>query len=92
MRIWIDAQVSPRIAQWIEDNFEFEATAVRDRGLRDSEDAEIFKAARAENAILLTKDRDFLDLLGRFGPPPKMIWLTCGNTSNEAFSIFSPKL
>lgn len=83
MRIWIDAQLSPQIALWISDNFEFEAIAVCELGLRDAEDIEIFNSARDENAIVLTKDRDFLDLLGRFGPPPKVIWLTCGNTSNE---------
>jgi predicted nuclease of predicted toxin-antitoxin system len=73
----------PQIALWISDNFEFEAIAVCELGLRDAEDIEIFNSARDENAIVLTKDRDFLDLLGRFGPPPKVIWLTCGNTSNE---------
>jgi len=25
---------------------------------------------------------DFLRLLEQYGPPPKVIWLTCGNTSN----------
>ncbi len=83
MRIWIDAQLSPQIALWISDNFEFQAVAVRQLGLRDADDIEIFNSARDEDAIVLTKDRDFLDLLGRYGPPPKVIWLTCGNTSNE---------
>lgn len=31
---------------------------------------------------MLTKDSDFVHLLERFGPPPQVIWLTCGNTSN----------
>ena len=31
---------------------------------------------------MITKDRDFVELLGRLGPPPKIIWITCGNTSN----------
>lgn len=30
----------------------------------------------------MTKDSDFLILLDRHGPPPQIIWLTCGNTSN----------
>jgi predicted nuclease of predicted toxin-antitoxin system len=30
----------------------------------------------------MTKDSDFLFLLDRFGVPPQIIWLTCGNTSN----------
>ncbi len=31
----------------------------------------------------MTKDSDFLRLLDRIGPPPKVIWVTCGNTSNR---------
>lgn len=31
---------------------------------------------------MLTKDSDFCDLLTRFGSPPQVLWLTCGNTSN----------
>jgi len=31
----------------------------------------------------MTKDADFSQLLARHGPPPKVLWLTCGNTSNE---------
>jgi len=55
---------------------------VRAMGLRDAKDTEIFQAARAANAIVLTKDSDFADLLDQLGPPPSVIWLTCGNTSN----------
>ncbi len=32
--------------------------------------------------MVLTKDSDFVDLVARLGPPPQIIWLTCGNTSN----------
>lgn len=31
----------------------------------------------------MTKDSDFVRLLDRFGPPPRVIWITCGNTSND---------
>ena len=30
----------------------------------------------------MTKDSDFLTLLDRFGPPPQIVWVTIGNTSN----------
>ena len=82
MIIWVDAQVSPAIAHWISNNFAVDAAAIRDLGLRDAEDKEIFQAAKRENAIVMTKDSDFVLLLERFGPPPQVIWLTCGNTSN----------
>ncbi len=58
------------------------AVALRDIGLRDAEDFEIFEAAKAQGAIVMTKDRDFVDLVDRYGVPPQIIWLTCGNTSN----------
>jgi len=80
--LWVDAQLSPAIAAWISINFSVAAVALRDLGLRDATDREIFFAARNAPAILLTKDSDFLRLLDELGSPPKVIWLTCGNTSN----------
>jgi predicted nuclease of predicted toxin-antitoxin system len=34
--------------------------------------------------MVLTKDSDFVDLVARHGPPPQIVWLTCGNTTNAA--------
>jgi predicted nuclease of predicted toxin-antitoxin system len=81
--IRIDAQLSPTLAPWLASVFDVEAVAVRDVGLRDAEDPAIFAAARLARAVLLTKDSDFVALVERLGPPPQVIWLTCGNTSNE---------
>ena len=93
MTIWIDAQLSPAIAVWITRKFACDAVAIRDLGLRDSEDEEIFLTAKKANAIVMTKDSDFLVLLDRFGTPPKIIWLTCGNTSNARLKeIFTSTL
>jgi predicted nuclease of predicted toxin-antitoxin system len=55
---------------------------LRDIGLRDAEDVDIFLAARTAGAVIMTKDADFLNLLDRLGTPPQIIWVTCGNTSN----------
>jgi predicted nuclease of predicted toxin-antitoxin system len=82
MIIWIDAQFSPKIALWIKQIFAVDAIALRDLGLRDAEDTDIFDAAKAANAVVMTKDSDFSLLLDRFGAPPQIIWVTCGNTSN----------
>jgi len=83
MIIWIDAQLSPSLAKWITETFGIPAHAVRDLGLREAKDFPIFKAAREANVIVLTKDADFPHLLAQHGPPPKVLWVTCGNTSNE---------
>ena len=93
MKLWLDAQLPPGLAAWIEANFPFSARAVRDLGLRDSEDEEIFRAARADAAVVITKDSDFLVLLQRYGPPPRIVWVRCGNTSNAHLrEIFSNRL
>jgi predicted nuclease of predicted toxin-antitoxin system len=82
MTIWVDAHLSPAIATWMTDTLGVTAVALRDIGLRDAEDPEIFEAAKAQGVILMTKDSDFVDLVDRLDSPPQIIWLTCGNTSN----------
>jgi len=43
----------------------------------------IFFKAKAETVVVMTKDSDFVNLLEKYGPPPKLIWTTSGNTSNK---------
>jgi len=81
--IWLDAHLSPRVARWIEETLGQQAEALRDKGLREAEDETIFEKARLEQVIILTKDKDFADLVKRLGAPPAIIWLRCGNTSEE---------
>jgi predicted nuclease of predicted toxin-antitoxin system len=88
MKLWIDAQLSPMLAKWITENFAtIEAVAVRDLGLRAAEDQVIFFSAREADATVMTKYSDFLELQKRLGVPPKIIWVTCGNTSNTRLKV-----
>jgi len=41
-----------------------------------------FDAARGAASVFITKDRDFAELVTRLGPPPSIVLLSCGNTSN----------
>ncbi|MGA9377376.1 MAG: DUF5615 family PIN-like protein [Phormidium sp.] len=83
MNIWIDAQLPPSIAVWLSATFGVNAIAIKDLGLRDSQDTEIFAAARTANAVIITKDSDFVDLVTRLGIPPQILWVTCGNVTNR---------
>jgi predicted nuclease of predicted toxin-antitoxin system len=83
MKIWVDAQLPPNLANWLSVTFGLETAALRDLSLRDAKDIEIFEAARAENAVIMTKDSDFIDLVCRLGIPPQILWLTCGNVTNR---------
>jgi predicted nuclease of predicted toxin-antitoxin system len=52
-------------------------------GLRDANDLDIFERAKAAGAILISRDSDFVELISRFGPPPQLLWVTCGNVTNQ---------
>jgi predicted nuclease of predicted toxin-antitoxin system len=58
---------------------------VEDLGLLRARDAAIFAAARAadRSVALVTKDDDFPKLLALYGPPPRVIWVRCGNVHNR---------
>lgn len=63
--------------------FKVEAYALRELGLRDADDLEIFKRTQQEGIVLISKDSDFVELLLRQQPPPQLLWVTCGNTTNQ---------
>jgi predicted nuclease of predicted toxin-antitoxin system len=93
MTLWLDAQLPPQLAIWIQQTLAIDAIALRDVSLRDATDIAIYDAAKKANAILISKDSDFVELVMRLGTPPKLIWLTCGNVSNAALqALFSAKL
>jgi predicted nuclease of predicted toxin-antitoxin system len=94
MIFWIDAQITPALAPWLIQRFNVAAVALRDLGLRDATDQQIFDAARhvTEPVVVITKDRDFSELVIRYGVPPQVLWLTCGNTSNQRLQIIFEQL
>lgn len=91
MTIWLDAQISPRLARWIEETFHVQCLHVRDLGLRNTEDTEVFQKARDAGSVIMTKDEDFVRLVEQNGSPPQVIWVTCGNTLNDRFKTLLQK-
>lgn len=85
MIFWLNAQLPPRMAHWLTTTFSVDAITLYDLNLRDAQDIEIFEAARdnGPGTVVVTKDRDFIDLVVRLGTPPQILWLTCGNISNR---------
>ncbi len=91
MILWVDAQLSPHLAPWLTTSFAIEAFSAKRLGLRDAKDHEIFRQAREAGAVVMTKDRDFVKLLERHGPPPRIVWITAGNTSNASLRMLFGK-
>jgi predicted nuclease of predicted toxin-antitoxin system len=89
MIFWIDAQLSPALAPWITSEFGVEAYSVKWLGYRDAEDCVIFQAAHQANAVVVTKDSDFLRLLDEFGPPPQIVWITQAIPQTPTCAMYS---
>jgi len=83
VKVWIDAQLSPALAPWLARQFEVEAQAVRgSRSPGREGPADLLRCTRGGRGHPVTKDADFVRLQERHGPPPSILWLTAGNTSN----------
>ena len=90
MIVWLDAQLPPTLALWMRENLQVDTIALRELGLRDSTDRDIYAAAKKAGAVLISKDSDFIDLVQTYGAPPQLVWLTCGNVTNAHLKmIFS---
>jgi predicted nuclease of predicted toxin-antitoxin system len=82
---WIDAQLPPALARWLQTEHGTDARHVEELGFHRARDTEIFAAARAATGpvAVVTKDDDFVKLLDQHGPPPQVVWLRCGNVTNR---------
>lgn len=56
---------------------------MRELGIENNSDIEIWKYAKTKGFAILTFDSDFYDIATLFGHPPKVIWLRLGNTSTK---------
>ncbi len=81
--VWVDAQLPPALARWLRKTHGIEAWHVAEVAQLDADDPAIFAAARnGQAAVVVTKDDDFVELVERHGPPPQVVWVTCGNVRN----------
>jgi predicted nuclease of predicted toxin-antitoxin system len=82
MRFLVDAQLPPALANWIA-NKGHSASAVRDQGLRNSDDGSITNFAEKNDWIVVTKDEDIVErTLGR-KEGTRVVWLRIGNSTNR---------
>ena len=83
MKFIVDAQLPPALARLLRESG-CDASAVREIGLREANDAEIWRYACQQQAAIVTKDEDFAERSLYSRDQPVIVWLRIGNTSNQA--------
>lgn len=78
MKVLVDAQLPRALSTWLRDH-DIEALHVADLGLAAGSDHDIWNAALASSAILISKDRDFAEWAVTRRPSPQVVWLRVGN-------------
>jgi predicted nuclease of predicted toxin-antitoxin system len=78
MRLLFDQNLSPRLPRLLADLYP-NSTHVREVGLRDASDVEIWEYAKQNGFVIVSKDSDFQQRSLLHGHPPKFIWLRVGN-------------
>ena len=82
MKLLFDQNISFRIIAKILNAFP-EAKQVRQLGIENFPDSEIWRSAKENDYSIVTFDSDFFDLSNLKGHPPKIIWLRFGNTTTD---------
>lgn len=85
MRFLFDQNISHRILSLLPEPF-LGSTSVKNEGLNNAYDRQIWDYARIHNYIIVTQDSDFNDLNTLFGFPPKIIWIRTGNLKTNAIA------
>jgi predicted nuclease of predicted toxin-antitoxin system len=83
MKLLFDQNLSFKLCRLVADVFP-ESNQIRLIGMEEAEDRAIWEYAKANDFILVSQDADFADMAILFGPPPKVIWLRCGNQPTYA--------
>ena len=81
MKLLFDQNLSFKLCDRLADLFPG-SSQVRLAGLDRADDRVIWDFAKAGGFIMVTQDADFADMAALYGPPPKVIWLRCGNQSS----------
>ncbi len=88
MKLLFDENISFRLINKIKSLYP-NAKQVREAGLENLTDIEIWEYAKKNNFTIVTFDADFYEITVLKGQPPKVIWLRTGNTStNNLVKIF----
>jgi len=90
MRFIVDANLPPKLVEWLREQGHEAHYSDDLLGLGASDNA-IFDAANVQGGVIVSKDRDFRRLV-LSGPPPQLLWVRLGNATNaKLIALFEDK-
>lgn len=87
MRFVVDAQLPPSLAAVLQREGH-DAVAVRDIGLRDASDSDIWAHCVQSGQVIVSKDDDFARRVRDTTTGPSVVWLRVGNSSTRALEAW----
>jgi predicted nuclease of predicted toxin-antitoxin system len=81
--VWIDMNLPATMTPWLSSLIGGPCHHFSELGFARATDAEVCAAARRDSAVVFTKDADFARLVRFDGPPPQVVWIRFGNTTNK---------
>ncbi len=82
MKLLFDQNLSHKLVRAVAGQFSG-SRHVRDVGLSEAEDHEVWAFASEHGFTIISKDSDFHQRSLLFGAPPKVVWIRTGNCSTE---------
>ena len=82
MKLLFDQNLSPNLSARLAD-LVLQSAHVRDVGLSQAEDPEVWSYAAANGFTIVSKDSDFVQMSLLRGSPPKVIRLQVGNCTTD---------
>jgi predicted nuclease of predicted toxin-antitoxin system len=85
MKLLFDQNLSFKLCEQLADLFP-DSVQVRLLGLAEADDRAVWRYAGVNGFALVSLDSDFAEMAALLGPPPKVIWLRCGNQPTVAIA------
>lgn len=83
MKLLLDQNLSYRLLTSLKEIFAG-ITHIKELSVEKASDEDIWKYAKENGYVIVTKDSDFNDLAVLRGFPPKIIWIQKGNCSTDS--------
>ena len=81
-RLLFDQNLAPRLVGRVAAEFPG-SLHVRDLDLQVAADVEVLRAASERDLVIVTKAKDFADIVTARGDGPKVLWLMLGNVTTD---------